>query len=1548
MQPSAISFNAIRSLDGSQHKAFEELCAQLARAEFEGRGTFVRKGTPDAGVECYGTHADGSQWAWQAKYFDRFEDSQWNQMNESVQTALRSHPQMTRFFMCVPKDLPDARAPRRKSAKEKWDSQVAQWEADAAALGMQVEFVFWGEHELLDRLQAPQHAGRVRFWFDVARFDRQWFSARLDEAVLTAANRYSPTMHVSLPIEEHFDALMLTSAFYNRIGRTIHSAYRSARRADEVAAKLTQPRLISAYRDFVKGFQGIQPHLAKFLPDADTQLPADELPALLDQLREAVTALMRTAETLLQEEALNKATGRPEQRQSAARLEALLRALGELYEPVDDMEEQLLRGAAMANSRLLVLEGAAGTGKTHLLCDTATRLLSAGHPVVLLLGQQFTTTNNPWDQALSLLSLPGLGGPEFVGALESAAQAAGKRAVILIDAINEGQGRTIWPAHAATFLAHVAKSPWLCVAMSVRSSFRDDVLPQDTLARAKVLTHHGFGESTPEAIQRYFAYYGLDYPSIPLLSSELSNPLFLKALCTGMKHLGVRHIPRGHGGLTWAFTQYLDAINQSVSEKLGLKPARKVPRKALGMVIDAMRKRGTRWLPEEEVETLLTALHPSTTYDQSLLRQLLDEGVLSVEVTTDGEVVRVSFERLADHLWAQALLDEHLTGDPEAWFAADSTLSTEIARIGFHQGLLEALCIQVPERCGRELARLVPKLTERRNFIDVYRESLIWRAPQSIHGDALDLLEALSTSRHARLRNEDAMLSLATVPAHPFNAHSLHERLIAMSMPERDETWSTAMYQLWASEDAPRKLVGWARLFPADIALDDEALQLWATALTWMLTSSHRYLRDGATKALVALLAPRPKAVPSWLEKFATVNDPYVAERVYAVAYGVALRIPDSAAVGAIAEVTYRLVFADGAPPPHVLLRDYARGVIERACHLGVPISFNPENARPPYQSAWPELPSEQDIEELIAGFPEGREGRGARQIEHSVLSGDFARYVLGTNSSANLREWLDVKLDDLPSMPADPETRLEQWCAALTETERKAYDAVEAHEQSLSLARFKDSVRAYELALGVKGSAKKKAKKTSIAASAAPDPREALDKLLGQQRSEELAALKSDVSSRSWPARLNARPLQLHILRRVFELGWTSRAFGEFDCVTVSARGRESAKPERIGKKYQWIAYHELLAFLSDRYALFERDQGKRRGVVYDGPWRLSVRNLDPSDISHPEQEHQVRDDEMSRPEVPMRWDRFSDATAWMESMDDLPDLPSLLLPRTSDGTLFVRAQAYVDVEITPPFTATFEGFERRNFHLVANGYLIAEDKAEAFVEWAARMFDSNGSLPNPPDIHEVFVGEHGWSPAARYFSQPYYGDDGWSKPEGSPGDLRRVAVNYLHEANGFDCSVPRTFSLTLPSTDLIGGMGLRWTGAGGDFVGACGTLLAFDPSGADDGKSGLLLQQKSLSEYLKKHRLTVVWSVRGEKLTLPEEIGADTSTQSWLSLSGALRLDKDAIVGTLCGRVEVPAQNGEGRRDLTPIVFGPTNTSVQRSRRRAASKRVPKTDSK
>jgi hypothetical protein len=86
----------------------------------------------------------------------------------------------------------------------------------------------------------------------------------------------------------------------------------------------------------------------------------------------------------------------------------------------------------------------------------------------LMLGEQFDESD-PW---VCILRSHGLSCERdaFLGALNSAGEAVGCRALIIVDAINEGVGVSFWNKHLASILTHLRHFPYLSFAVTVRKS----------------------------------------------------------------------------------------------------------------------------------------------------------------------------------------------------------------------------------------------------------------------------------------------------------------------------------------------------------------------------------------------------------------------------------------------------------------------------------------------------------------------------------------------------------------------------------------------------------------------------------------------------------------------------------------------------------------------------------------------------------------------------------------------------------------------------------------------------------------------------------------------------------------------------------------------------------------------------------------------------------------------------------------------------------------------------------------------------------------------
>ena len=90
-----------------------------------------------------GRRSSSDRWNWPS-----LGDSQWGQLDRSVRAALGAHPNLVRYFVCVPRDRSDGRRPDVTTEKQKWECRVGTWEGWARERGMEVEFVWWGASEL--------------------------------------------------------------------------------------------------------------------------------------------------------------------------------------------------------------------------------------------------------------------------------------------------------------------------------------------------------------------------------------------------------------------------------------------------------------------------------------------------------------------------------------------------------------------------------------------------------------------------------------------------------------------------------------------------------------------------------------------------------------------------------------------------------------------------------------------------------------------------------------------------------------------------------------------------------------------------------------------------------------------------------------------------------------------------------------------------------------------------------------------------------------------------------------------------------------------------------------------------------------------------------------------------------------------------------------------------------------------------------------------------------------------------------------------------------
>ena len=1045
----SVNWNNIRPLNGSQYAGFEELCTQLARLETPDNAKFTRTGNPDAGVEGYCVLPSGDEWGWQAKYFFSLGDSQLRQIDDSVKTALDKHPNLKRYYVCVPIDRADPRAKGRTYAMNRWKRRVQKWIGWAKQRNMQVEFVWWGASELVDILSQPQQIGRLYYWFGNRGFDQDWFLKRLDEAICAAGPRYNPQHHVELDIAETLEDFARTINSFNRIKSLAINLRQRALYLRHPRSHDHEPLDIPALQPLLREVDSVldEFRVLEFNPNGQLQIQpvqqvlvraagiANEARTIVAELRREYASQPDNSEELTQQ-----------QRNPYSRV---TQDLSGLERELDSVKYRLGQAAGVTNNDIMILKGSAGTGKTHLMCDFARQRVDAGAPVVLLMGQRFTDPGDPWRQLLEQVGMHGETPDTFVGALEAAAQSANSRALLMIDAVNEGRGRDIWLDHLAAFLFRIQQSQWIATILSVRSTYERAIIPEHLGMRAASVTHFGFRGHEYEATRIFFEHHGIEFHSTPILYPEFANPLYLKTICHVLQSTGQTRLPRGRQGITGVLNSFIDVTNEQLAGRLDYDPNEDLVALALQRLAVKFLETATNWVTREDAAQIVNGVLPSRSFSHSLYRGMVDEGVLLEDMRwSEGsgprEIVSIAFERFADHVIAERIIQHHLDRNclsrlfeslPTWWRShasrllqlfgnkvsefidrSDSLVNVAERNRFVSQGVVEALCIQMPERTGRELVCITPQFQGQWGIGEAFLESLVWRELTAFSEETHVVLSELVANRSMYSEPKDTLITVSAIPGHSFNAEFLDRRLRQDCMPDRDTWWSTYLHRTWGDEGPVDRLVEWASNISPGDTVDEEVVDLAATTLGWMLSTPNRFLRDRATKGLVALLTGRLASLDRLVNRFADVDDPYVVERIYAVAYGIAMRSNDATEVGRAAQSVFRHVFADGTPPAHLLLRDFARGVIERAAYLGAAGDLDLALVRPLYRSTFPEIPDEQSNQDLILEMEQSAgddDGRSAWQaIRFSVQDWDFARYILGTNSKDTSHHWLSIGIE--------------------------------------------------------------------------------------------------------------------------------------------------------------------------------------------------------------------------------------------------------------------------------------------------------------------------------------------------------------------------------------------------------------------------------------------------------------------------------------------------------------------------------------------------------
>ncbi len=918
--------------------------------------------------------------------------------------------------------------------------------------------------------------------------NQDWFIEQCKSSIDDLGKRYTPELNVKLEVSEIFEGLGRTEQFKRKVTKQFDQFLIKGKKVLK-----NQPEVKESLESLENAFDELHNlfHNTDFLGTAP--IPINDFEDLLDKSQSSVRDIY---DFYITEE--HKVQKEKNDYQYYHKYGDELRNIREFDHELSTFKNLIHSSLfKLANNPFLLLDGEAGIGKSHLIGDIVSRRNNKEHESIFLLGQHFVTEEDPWTQIFKRLQINSKSA-DFLRKLNTRAEESGKRIVLFVDAINEGKGNYFWNEFVKSFINEIKKYEWLGLVFTIRTSYKNLIFPEEERSSLKIIEHHhyGFRNIEYEASKLFFENYSIELPNVPLLHPEFQNPLFLKLFCEGINKAGLSRIPDGLQGITSIINFFVKNVNVVLSrpKRVGYSDSLNLVQKSINALIKFKVDNQLRYIPYEQAYEVVNESISSFIDKKGFIDELITEGVLSKtlfwkEANHYEEGVYLAYERFEDHLTVRYLLENYAELEKE--FKVDGKLYKYVENenaINRYKGLIEAFSIQIPEIKGYEFYSLIPDFKDKYPIVESFVESLLWRKVETINEESKQYVnEHVFSYQGTHDYFWEIILAVTGIPNHFFNAHFLHNHLIKFSLADRDANWTQLLKYKYDDESSVKRLIDWAWSETDKSHISDESVLLSSIILAWFHTSTNRKLRDCSTKAMICLLQDRIHVLIELLQKFETVNDPYVYERLFAVAYGCAVRTNKKEELAALSNYIYITIFKDKDEVyPHVLLRDYARGVIEFTSFLGIELPFHIEGVRPPYKSSFPhKIMTNEEIDSKYKFDYNAKDFKKHYWSQDSILSsmtteygrgtggyGDFGRYTfesalrcwdVNTNQLSNLAiEWIFEKYgyDVEKHGEYDRNTNSYDRQASTIERIGKKYQWIALYEM---VARVSDNFKKYE-----------------------------------------------------------------------------------------------------------------------------------------------------------------------------------------------------------------------------------------------------------------------------------------------------------------------------------------------------------------------------------------------------------------------------------------------------------------------------------------------------
>lgn len=640
------------------------------------------------------------------------------------------------------------------------------------------------------------------------------------------------------------------------------------------------------------------------------------------------------------------------------------------------------------NTQFIYLRGTAGSGKSHFLYRQAKELSQYVH-TYLFQGMDFSENDNPINTINKAL---GWSDDKPLEELNRRLDAEGRYAVFVIDAINEGAGRSFWKYALPQLKDQISHYNRLKLIVSIRTMSDDEQLNLLFKGKWYPIEIDGF-QNREQAFKEFFEKYGISDNYTPYLKiDEFQNPLFMKIFCETYNMLSLDE--RRNAMRIPIYRKYLNQRNIEVSKVVDEDPKQNITSRLLLWIANqSVMQYECGNVPRQSVYKIAQRILRFRPWSKSLLFNCLSQNVLREYTSSRDDIDYVDFEyeSLGDYFQAGCLNDRKMSdGDKLAYLVNLFHIMKRNDQDHLDDGKIYCFL---------------------RAFLSIWNPNeRIWKSKVFQNGELTSILLSSLHCRNVRdeentLKSEyiDSILENQTDFCKPelilmnFELYakglfdSVHKRLNAMKMHERDMKWSKEVNGLYNYGYYIELL---EKIRPSSI---DEFRSL-AMIETWMLTSSYPAIRNYVARKLKNILTENQDLIITIINSFRTVDDSYIHIGLYEAVYGAIATIDDAKLSDDVSKNLFEIHYSGKRAPQDLMVRHWTLKIFEYTYHLNTNSTVW-KDAQPPY--FYPI-----DLRSLVGNKEFDKEdffgnSRGSKRLNHSLYHWDFSRYIIGTNTQS-------------------------------------------------------------------------------------------------------------------------------------------------------------------------------------------------------------------------------------------------------------------------------------------------------------------------------------------------------------------------------------------------------------------------------------------------------------------------------------------------------------------------------------------------------------------